>query len=538
MFASLSIRSRLALLCTTLLLLLLGVSLLGMAGIRSGNAELADIYQKRTVPVVALADQMDRLHQARAALLLVLDAPFPDVAKQHFDQIAALEAPLRSALAEQAVLSGEEAAIRDKFAASYAAYATARQEMEAIAMQGDMMAAGQAYREKVRGAFENTTQTLGSWIALQREESKLAYERASAAGNRLQGVLGAAVLIGIVLAIVLSIAIVRSVLGPLEAAIRMAGKIAAGELNQTVQLPEKGEMGRLGKALETMRAQLREMMAAIGASSNQLDKAAHALRAAYREIGDGSLRQSEATASIAAAVEQMTVSFDHVSNRSGEVRSEAERGWQLAESGAAQANSASAEIGRAAEAVRESQATIDRLEAHAHSIGSIAATIREIADQTNLLALNAAIEAARAGEQGRGFAVVADEVRKLAEKTSSATTDIMGALDSIQRETGQAAGAMRQSSTQVAHGAETVRALLPALAELKTGSGNTSSELSELAAIYREQTSASQSIAQNLEQIAQMTESTNLAIGRSSSTVDELERLAGELEQAVARFRL
>lgn len=538
MFASFSIRGRLALLSATLLVLLISVSILGMIGIRDGNAELADIYKKRTVPLVELAEHMERLHQARAALLLAIEAPFPDVARQHFDEIEKIEKPVVALLDDKFAHEPAEGAAHAKFVSAFKTYAEGRKAVQVVALQGDLMVAGQTYREKVLGPFGATTGALSEWIALQRETAKQSYEVAESAGHKLQGLLGVVALIGITVAVVLSYAIIRSIVGPLEAAARIASRIAAGELGRTVNLPAGGEIGRLGKALETMRSQLRDMIAAISTTSDQLDQTSRGLHDAYANVTDGSYRQSEAAASIAAAVEEMTVSFEQVTQRSSEVRNQAERGWQLAESGATQAGNASTEIGIAAEGLRNTQSSMDLLESHANGIGGIAATIKEIADQTNLLALNAAIEAARAGEQGRGFAVVADEVRKLAEKTSVATNDIMTALESVQRETGKAAGAMRDSSRQVGHGADAVKALVPALVELKSGAHVTNRELGELAEVYREQTSASQSIAQHLEQIAQMTESTNETITQSSVSVDELARLAGELRQAVARFQL
>jgi methyl-accepting chemotaxis protein len=532
MLSSLTIRARLALLCVVLLGLLALIGVLGIVGILGANAATKQIYDERTVPIVRLATTLDALHAARTQLLAAMESPFPEAAKENVAKLEQIEAPVREWMTQPA--QADEAAFRR----AYGDYDAARKQVIEALLQADMMTAGQKYREHAKTPFEASTAALGDLIAKQRDASKQAYESASQQGSRLKAMLVGMALVGALLAIVLSVAIVRSVLGPLDAAIRAAGRIAAGDLSRPIDGSGGGELGRLRQALEAMQQQLRTIIGAIGESSRNLDRASRQLHGAYDEIADGSRRQSDASASIAAAVEEMSVSFDHVAQRSGKAKEMAEQASSLASRGAGQAEQASEEISRIAEGVVSTAHTIDRLEQHSKQIGSIAGVIKEIADQTNLLALNAAIEAARAGEQGRGFAVVADEVRKLAEKTSSATNDIMHALASVEHETAAVAKAMRDSSSQVENGAETVRKLLPALGELRSGVSTANTELSELADIYREQSSASQSIAQHIEQIALMTEATNEAIARSLGTVESLRSLADALEREVAKFKL
>lgn len=534
----LTIKARLGILCFTLLGLLGVISLLAMFGIQQGNAALESIYFKRTAPMNTLADAVDRLHLARAQLLLSLDTPFPDAVKQQIAQIDKLEVSVAPLLNTAQQLEGKEGEIRERFVKGYANYKEKRQAVFVKLMEGDNTSAGQMYRETAKPAFDDAVGALGEWIALQREASKETYEAASQAGKRLQGLLGIVALIGAVFAIVLSVATVRSILKPLDVAIRLADRIADGDLGQTIATSGHGEMGRLKLALDKMQTQLRAMIGAISRSSAELNLSSQTLRAAYGEIRTGSHRQSDAAASIAAAVEEMSVSFEHVSNRSSNARHQSEAAFALSETGARRAVQASDEIDEVANTVRDSTATIDRLENNSKAIGGIATVIKEIADQTNLLALNAAIEAARAGEQGRGFAVVADEVRKLAEKTGNATADIMKALLGVQTEAALVAKEMRQSSAKVASGASTVRALVPSLGELKEGAGKASNELAELALIYDEQNNANQQIAHHIEAIASMTESTNQAISGSAATVEQLEQLSDELKRAVSRFKL
>jgi len=534
----LTIKARLAILCITLLGLLGMISVLAMVGIQHGNAALESIYYKRTAPMNILADAVDRLHLARAQLLLSLDTPFPDAVKQQIAQIEKLETSVAPLLDSARQLDGKEAQVRERFIKGYGLYKDKRQAVFGKLMEGDNTSAGQVYRETAKPAFDEAVGALSDWIALQREASRETYEEASQSGKRIQGVLGVVALVGALFAVILAVATVRSVLGPLGVAIRLADSIADGDLGQTIATSGHGEMGRLKLALDKMQSQLRGMIGAISRSSDELNQSSQMLRAAYAEIRAGSHRQSDAAASIAAAVEEMAVSFEHVTNRSGNARHQSELAFGLAEKGAQRAAQASDEVDEVASAVRDSTATIDRLESNSKAIGGIATVIKEIADQTNLLALNAAIEAARAGEQGRGFAVVADEVRKLAEKTGNATADIMKALMGVQTEAALVAREMRQSSVKVAAGAATVRALVPSLGELKEGAGKATHELSELTLIYGEQNNANQQIAHHIEAIAGMTESTNQAIGSSAATVEQLEELSAALKKAVARFKL
>ncbi len=339
-----------------------------------------------------------------------------------------------------------------------------------------------------------------------------------------------------VLAALLAFWIIQSIVVPLRQSVTLAEKIANGNLTTELRVDARDETGNLLRALSAMQTQLRDMISAIGRSSEDLNGAAHNIHEAYAGIRDGSIQQSEASGSIAAAIEEMTVGFQHLAGRASNAREQSETAAQLAERGAQQAGVASGEIERIAASVSTAAQNMAQLEAHSIRISGIAVTIKEIADQTNLLALNAAIEAARAGEQGRGFAVVADEVRKLAEKTGEATSDIMSALASIKSETSVVIGAMRASAGQIDGGVHIIRDLVPALAELQKGAQYSRNELIELDSISREQASASQGIAQHVESIAGMTEQTNLAIGQTAEVVESLEKLAQDLRDAMGRF--
>jgi methyl-accepting chemotaxis protein len=191
-----------------------------------------------------------------------------------------------------------------------------------------------------------------------------------------------------------------------------------------------------------------------------------------------------------------------------------------------------------AELIRESDANVGRLDDRSKKIGGIIQVIKEVADQTNLLALNAAIEAARAGEQGRGFAVVADEVRKLAERTSKATEEIASLIGDIQKHIGETVTGMRQANTQVSESLVLVGKTETALHRIGDDSSGVAANVQSIADAIREQDSAIHQVVANIEKIAQMSEENSAATASSSDTAIQLDRLSSQLKESVAHFKV
>ncbi|HXI10416.1 MAG TPA: methyl-accepting chemotaxis protein, partial [Thermodesulfobacteriota bacterium] len=191
-----------------------------------------------------------------------------------------------------------------------------------------------------------------------------------------------------------------------------------------------------------------------------------------------------------------------------------------------------------AESTAVTARTIKELGKSSEEIGTIVSVINDIADQTNLLALNAAIEAARAGEQGRGFAVVADEVRKLAERTTKATKEISGMIKTIQNETGKAVGAMDAGTDKVENGVKLANEAGDALKQIFTGVEDVTDKISHIATSAEQQSSTTDEITRNMDSIADVSKSNVASIGEVSNATDEMARLATELKELVSRFTI
>ena len=329
----------------------------------------------------------------------------------------------------------------------------------------------------------------------------------------------------------------RHKLQPLERLARDAERIGSGDLTVVSSIDTRDEVGELARAFNHMSGQVRDLVIRVKRASESVRDGVVQVRGESQQVRQGSEQQSESASRVAAALEQVNASLNGVAGNAVDSQGLSRRTNDLSLQGESVAARAAEETAAIAAAVRDSAHAISSLSVRSDQISQVVKVIRDIADQTNLLALNAAIEAARAGEQGRGFAVVADEVRKLAERTSQATLEIGAMIETIQKETAGAVEGMRGGSERVDQGVRLVREVASALAEIRAAAEQTATKSAEITSAMNEQNSAGQEITNNVERIAQMAEENSAAAARSQQTVDRLDSLARDLASLTAGLR-
>jgi len=335
--------------------------------------------------------------------------------------------------------------------------------------------------------------------------------------------------------------IIRSVTGPLggepDEAKAVVEKIAQGDLTADIKV-RAGDSSSLIAATRNMQISLRKMVADLKQSAEGVAAAAQQLSSSSSQVATATAHQSEAASSMAAAVEEMTVSINHVSDSAREAHSVTAETGDLSQEGNRVIEDTVTEMQHISRTVGEAAGTIQAVGESSQKISSIVQVIKDVADQTNLLALNAAIEAARAGEQGRGFAVVADEVRKLAERTAQATTEISGMIDAVQSSAHAAVGTMQQAVSRVEQGVGMAQKASDSMLGISGGAQKVVSSVNEISNALKEQSVASNEIASNVEKIAQMSEENSAATREAADTAHQLEELALATRQAVSQFRV
>lgn len=345
-------------------------------------------------------------------------------------------------------------------------------------------------------------------------------------------------LLAALVSVIIALALSRSIAGRLAEAVDVAKAIAGGRLDVQISSGSRDEIGTLMAAFVSMRDKLRDMISEIHGGSTRLAGMAQSISSATEQLSVSTSEQSTAASSMAAAVEQLTVSINHVSDNAREAHGiSSDSGKQSVEGGEVIQNTLGS-MQMIAETVQNAAAQITALGHQSDQISSIVNVIKEIADQTNLLALNAAIEAARAGEQGRGFAVVADEVRLLAQRTTSSTEEITGMIQKIQQSTRSAVSNMEVGVQQVSKGVELANQAGGAIVSIREGSSRVVTVVDQISVALKEQSSASDDVARHVERIAQMSAENSQAVHETSTTTLSLKSLAHELQQQVSQFRL
>jgi methyl-accepting chemotaxis protein-2 (aspartate sensor receptor) len=330
----------------------------------------------------------------------------------------------------------------------------------------------------------------------------------------------------------------RWVATPLQAAVEQANKVADGDFITSTAISSNDEIGALMKAQFNMSKRLGHTINEVRDAASSVSADATQLTGAAGRVADGSAEQSDAASSMAAAVEQMSSSIDMIAEHAGNALLVSSDAQHVSLSSSETIQQAVTAMNNIAYTVRGSSDAIQKLGRETQQISTIAATIKEIADQTNLLALNAAIEAARAGEQGRGFAVVADEVRKLAERTTKSTLEISQMITRIQDGTKNAVDNMNVGVEQVANGVALAAEANEAIKRIHDGAVKVSEAVSNISSAIREQSTATTSVAQGLEQIARMTERNNADAKDTARSAVALQLVAGKLRETVEIFKV
>ncbi len=385
-----------------------------------------------------------------------------------------------------------------------------------------------------RKAVDQFTELLGYEKGTSREQ----YAKAAEYGKNARLISIGLGIVSLVIGIIAAMMITRSITKPIAELVVHNRRLAEGDL--TVDISDLGvdEIGQLAKSSRHVVDSIKQMLSMVADTSSQVASASHQLETSSRHIAAGAEEVASQTGTIATSSEEMAATSNDIARNCGMAAERSRQSSASATRGGVVVQETIAGMVRIAERVKQSAQTVESLGTRSEQIGQIVGTIEDIADQTNLLALNAAIEAARAGEQGRGFAVVADEVRALAERTTKATREISEMIAAIQKETMAAVHAMNEGVVEVEKGAATSEKSSEALEEILQLIDEVTMQISQIAAAAEEQTATTNEITKNVQQVTDIVEETARGAHDTASASSQLASNAKILQDLVGRFKL
>ncbi len=541
MLSHLKIGTRLTILTV---LMALFMSVIGIIGLRATSAAvsgLKTVYEDRTVPLIDLGKILDNVHRIRVGAVTATSASSQDVVKEAIGRIQQRDQEIGALWSKYmaTTLTPEEKQLADAFGQQWKIYQESRDRTMSFASAGDFEAARENAKNDAGPKYSAVHETLFKLIELQGSVAKEEFDRAQASYAMERAISIGAIVGGVAFGLLLAWRIIRSITGPMN---QMRATITevekSGDFTRRVPVSAQDEVGQTAQAFNNLMAELQQALGKVLVSVGQVSGSAQTLSGSSQQVASSSTHQSEATSSMAAAVEEMTVSINHVSDSARQALEISQKTGQLSSQGGGIIHDTVREMNQIAETVRQTAQTIEELGQHSNQISSIVQVIKDVADQTNLLALNAAIEAARAGEQGRGFAVVADEVRKLAERTTKATEEITRMIATIQDSAQAAVSTMGEAVTQVGGGVALAQQAGDAINQIRDGAEQVVHVVNDISSALTEQSAASNDIAGQVETVAQMTEENSAAAAETASAASHLGDLANTMQAAVSRFKI
>jgi methyl-accepting chemotaxis protein len=522
-----------------LLVLLMGIWML--ITLQNINEQSQEVEDKWVPSILALNDLSQTVLRVRAVTLRVLIDRDLAKSEQNMKRANELLVHFKSMhdTYESLISSDEERKIFQQFQAAESDYLAERAEVLRLALAGDFDGALVRFNA---GTLNRHADALAAYLAELAELNDKGVQAATSTisetnDNAKYGVF-VAIALALGITVVLAVVLTRSIVAPLGEAVQTAEFVAAGDLTQTIQAVGKDEPARLLMALKTMQGSLRGTIQSIADSSNQLASASEELHAVTEDATRGLHQQNTEIEQAATAVNQMTAAVEEVARNAVSTSEASRESNTTAQRGREQVRQTVDSIGQLAADVTETSTEVEQLAQRVHEISKVLDVIRAIAEQTNLLALNAAIEAARAGEAGRGFAVVADEVRALAHRTQQSTREIEQMIGGIQNGTERAVSAMQSSNGRARSTLEVAQAAGVALEQITQAISSINERNLVIASASEEQAQVAREVDRNLVNIRDLSMQTSAGANQTSAASQELSRLAVNLNGLVARFKV
>jgi methyl-accepting chemotaxis protein len=527
-----------------LMLILLGMVALSFSGAKSQQLALDEMFHQRFANTQESQVLIGQVAQVQAQMYKVVSLHAAKYDPQKIKPLAdGLDKQIQKSITDVDTLRNkqgllpEETELLGKIRGALVEYGKTVGDVMEMAGSDAMMA--NMFIETAWDQLGKLEKSMNELVVLEKRLGEERFLAADAQASRMLQLFIAALVLALVIGTGVTLIVARSITKPLASVIADADYIVKNnDFTREVVIQSNSEIGDAARAFNRLLTQQRAFIGNTLASANKIADIARRVSSTSGQVSISAESQSGAASAVAATIEQVSCSIDETSHSASQAEQTVLRTREDSGRALTVTHETMGDISKIVSSIAESSSKVGVLAENSLAISNIINVIKEIADQTNLLALNAAIEAARAGEQGRGFAVVADEVRKLAERTTQSTQEIGNLIGSIQTQIEVTVSAMSQASEQSERIVAKSREAEQSLENIARGNGEVSSRVQEIALSIREQSKAVQSISHNMEQIAQGTEETSASMRESSATVHELDLLAENLRQAVAVYRI